>query len=256
MHSKNTDQDYRMSFTVNTREIEYTAPDGQRLIGYFATRVTDQPVAGVIVAPEWWGRNEYTEQRARELAEHGFAALAIDMYGDKKVTTAVPQASTWMNQTFEQPETIVDRAQAGLSTLAAQPEVNAEKLAAIGFCYGGKVVLDLARSGAQIEAVATFHAVLSPKAPAEKGKIKAEILVLHGELDSMVTLDDVASFRQEMHDAEVDHEVIIFEDAKHGFSNPLADERAKANNVDLGYNAEAERQGLEAMYELLDKHLK
>ncbi|OEC90832.1 dienelactone hydrolase family protein [Acinetobacter sp. YK3] len=245
-----------MSFTVNTREIEYTAPDGQRLIGYFATPVTDQPVAGVIVAPEWWGRNEYTEQRARELAEHGFAALAIDMYGDKKVTTAVPQASTWMNQTFEQPETIVDRAQAGLSTLAAQPEVNAEKLAAIGFCYGGKVVLDLARSGAQIEAVATFHAVLSPKAPAEKGKIKAEILVLHGELDSMVTLDDVASFRQEMHDAEVDHEVIIFEDAKHGFSNPLADERAKANNVDLGYNAEAERQGLEAMYELLDKHLK
>jgi dienelactone hydrolase len=245
-----------MSFTVNTREIEYTAPDGQRLIGYFATPVTDQPVAGVIVAPEWWGRNEYTEQRARELAEHGFAALAIDMYGDKKVTTAVPQASTWMNQTFEQPETIVDRAQAGLSTLAAQPEVNAEKLAAIGFCYGGKVVLDLARSGAQIEAVATFHAVLSPKALAEKGKVKAEILVLHGELDSMVTLDDVASFRQEMHDAEVDHDVIIFEDAKHGFSNPLADERAKANNVDLGYNAEAERQGLEAMYELLDKHLK
>ncbi|RPE47336.1 dienelactone hydrolase [Acinetobacter sp. BIGb0102] len=245
-----------MSFTVNTREIEYTAPDGQRLIGYFATPVTDQPVAGVIVAPEWWGRNEYTEQRARELAEHGFAALAIDMYGDKKVTTAVPQASTWMNQTFEQPETIVDRAQAGLSTLAAQPEVNTEKLAAIGFCYGGKVVLDLARSGAQIEAVATFHAVLSPKSPAEKGKIKAEILVLHGELDSMVTLDDVASFRQEMHDAEVDHDVIIFEDAKHGFSNPLADERAKANNVDLGYNAEAERQGLEAMYELLDKHLK
>ena len=210
----------------------------------------------MIVAPEWWGRNDYTEQRARELAEHGFAALAIDMYGDKKVTTDVPQASAWMNQTFEQPDTIVNRAQAGLNALAAQPGVNAEKLAAIGFCYGGKVVLDLVRSGADLKAVATFHAVLATGTPAEKGKVKAEILVLHGELDSMVTLDDVASFRQEMHDAEVDHEVIIFEDAKHGFSNPLADERAKANNVDLGYNAEAERQGLEAMYELLDKHLK
>ena len=210
----------------------------------------------MIVAPEWWGRNDYTEQRARELAEHGFAALAIDMYGDKKVTTDVPQALAWMNQTFEQPDTIVNRAQAGLNALAAQPGVNAEKLAAIGFCYGGKVVLDLVRSGADLKAVATFHAVLATGTPAEKGKVKAEILVLHGELDSMVTLDDVASFRQEMHDAEVDHEVIIFEDAKHGFSNPLADERAKANNVDLGYNAEAERQGLEAMYELLDKHLK
>jgi len=245
-----------MSFPITTREIEYTAPNGQRLIGYFATPTTDQPVAGVIVAPEWWGRNEYTEQRARELAEHGFAALAIDMYGDKRVTTEVPQASAWMNQTFEQADTIVNRAQAGLATLAAQPEVNTEKLAAIGFCYGGKVVLDLARSGADIKAVVTFHAVLAASAPAEKGKVKAEILVLHGELDSMVTLDNVASFRQEMHDADVDHEVVIFEDAKHGFSNPLADERAKANNVDLGYNAEAERQGLEAMYELLDKHLK
>ncbi|WP_278397607.1 dienelactone hydrolase family protein [Acinetobacter venetianus] len=245
-----------MSFPITTREIEYTAPDGQRLIGYFATPTTDQPVAGVIVAPEWWGRNEYTEQRARELAEHGFAALAIDMYGDKRVTTEVPQASAWMNQTFEQADTIVNRAQAGLATLAAQPEVNTEKLAAIGFCYGGKVVLDLARSGADVKTVVTFHAVLAASAPAEKGKVKAEILVLHGELDSMVTLDNVASFRQEMHDADVDHEVVIFEDAKHGFSNPLADERAKANNVDLGYNAEAERQGLEAMYELLDKHLK
>ena len=210
----------------------------------------------MIVAPEWWGRNDYTEQRARELAEHGFAALASDMYGDKKVTTDVPQASAWMNQTFEQPDTIVNRAQAGLNALAAQPGVNVKKLAAIGFCYGGKVVLDLVRSGADLKAVATFYAVLATGTPAEKGKVKAEILVLHGELDSMVTLDDVASFRQEMHDAEVDHEVIIFEDAKHGFSNPLADERAKANNVDLGYNAEAERQGLEAMYELLDKHLK
>lgn len=245
-----------MSFPITTREIEYTAPDGQRLVGYFATPTTNQPVAGVIVAPEWWGRNEYTEQRARELAEHGFAALAIDMYGDKRVTTEVPQASAWMNQTFEQADTIVNRAQAGLATLAAQPEVNTEKLAAIGFCYGGKVVLDLTRSGADIKAVVTFHAVLAASAPAEKGKVKAEILVLHGELDSMVTLDNVASFRQEMHDADVDHEVVIFEDAKHGFSNPLADERAKANNVDLGFNAEAERQGLEAMYELLDKNLK
>ena len=113
-----------MSFAIHTREIEYSAPDGERLIGYFAAPVTDEPVAGVIVAPEWWGRNDYTEQRARELAEHGFAALAIDMYGDKKVTTDVPQASAWMNQTFEQPDTIVNRAQAGLNALAAQPGVN------------------------------------------------------------------------------------------------------------------------------------
>ncbi|MEQ1149329.1 dienelactone hydrolase family protein [Acinetobacter johnsonii] len=244
-----------MTISIQTREIQYNAADGQRLVGYFAAPSSQTPHAGIIVAPEWWGRNEYTEQRARELAEHGYAALAIDMYGDKNVTTDAKQAYEWMMQTFANADTIVNRAQAGLDTLAAQPEVNADQLAAIGFCYGGKVVLDLARSGAPLKAVATFHATLAPKAPAIEGQIQGEILVLHGELDSMVTLDDVASFREEMHAAKVDHEVIIFEDAKHGFSNPLADERAKANGVDLGYNSEAERQGLDAMYDLLERNL-
>lgn len=244
-----------MTISIQTREIQYNAADGQRLVGYFAAPSSQTPHAGIIVAPEWWGRNEYTEQRARELAEHGYAALAIDMYGDKNVTTDAKQAYEWMMQTFADADTIVNRAQAGLDTLAAQPEVNADQLAAIGFCYGGKVVLDLARSGAPLKAVATFHATLAPKAPAIEGQIQGEILVLHGELDSMVTLDDVASFREEMHAAKVDHEVIIFEDAKHGFSNPLADERAKANGVDLGYNSEAERQGLDAMYDLLERNL-
>ncbi len=114
------------------------------------------------------GRNAYTEQRARELAEHGFAALAIDMYGDKKVTTAVPQASEWMNQTFEQPDTMCQPCPSRTDPLTAQPEVNAEKLAAIGFCYGGKVVLDLARSGADLAAVATFHAILKSKSTCRK----------------------------------------------------------------------------------------
>lgn len=244
-----------MTQAIQTREIQYTAADGSTLMGYFAAPESTQAVAGIIVAPEWWGRNEYTEQRARELAEHGYAALAIDMYGNKNVTTDAKQAYEWMMQTFSDAETIDTRSQAGLAALIDQPEVDATRLAAIGFCYGGKVVLDLARSGAALKAVATFHATLTPKAPAELGKVKAEILVLHGELDSMVTLDDVANFKEEMFAAQAPHEVIIFEDAKHGFSNPLADERAKANNVDLGYNAEAEEKSLAAMYELLARQL-
>lgn len=244
-----------MTSAIQTREIQYKAADGTQLIGYFAAPENSSGAAGIIVAPEWWGRNEYTEQRARELAEQGYAAFAIDMYGEKKVTTKASQANEWMMQTFTQPETIVQRATAALDTLSAQPEVDATRLAAIGFCYGGKVVLDLARSGANLKAVATFHANLSAQTPAQQGQVKAEILVLHGELDSMVTLDDVAQFKEEMFAAQVPHEVIIFEDAKHGFSNPQADERAKANGVDLGYNAEAEEKSLAAMYELLSRHL-
>lgn len=244
-----------MTSAIQTREIHYTAQDGTTLIGYFAAPESETPVAGVIVAPEWWGRTDYTLQRARELAEHGYAAFAIDMYGDKKVTTDAAQANDWMTQTFQDPDIIVNRAQAGLETLAAQPEVNADKLAAIGFCYGGKVILDLARSGVNLKAVASFHGNLTPKAPAEEGKIQAEILVLHGEKDSMVTLDDVATFRAEMDHAHVNYEVIIFDDAKHGFSNPLADERAKTNGVDLAYSPKAEQESLTAIYALLDRTL-
>ncbi|MFC2997493.1 dienelactone hydrolase family protein [Acinetobacter sichuanensis] len=245
-----------MTFAITTREIQYQAQDGTTLIGYFAAPESTQAVAGVIVAPEWWGRTEYTEQRARELAEHGFAALAIDMYGDKKVTTNVPQASEWMTQTFQNANTIVDRATAGLATLAAQPEVDATRLAAIGFCYGGKVVLDLARTGADLKAVVTFHAAnVSPRQEGDAQNIKAELLVLHGELDSMLSLEAIESFEQEMTTAQVKYEVIVFKGAKHGFSNTLADERAKANNVDLGYNVEAEQKGLAAMYQILDRTL-
>ncbi len=240
---------------IQTREIQYTAQDGQTLIGYFAAPADTQPVAGILVAPEWWGRNEYTEQRARELAEHGYAALAIDMYGDKKVTTDSQQAYAWMMQTFESDDTFVNRASAVLDILKTQAEVGGNNLAAIGFCYDGKVVLDLARANAPLQAVATFHANLSTATPAQVGQVQAEILVLHGELDSMVSLDDVAKFREEMHAAQVAHEVIVFEDAKHGFSNPLADERAKANGVDLGYNPDAEQKSLAAMYELLAERL-
>ena len=240
---------------ILTREIEYTANDGSTLIGYFAVPENANAVAAVLVAPEWWGRNAYTEQRARELAEHGYAAFAIDMYGDKKSTTTAAQANAWMSATFAEPDTIVTRARAALETVAAQPEVDASRIAGIGFCYGGKVMLDLARSGAALKAVTTFHAALGTQTPAQKDHVQAEILVLHGELDSMVSLDDVAQFKQEMHNAHVEHEVIVFEEAKHGFSNPQADERAQANGVDLAYNAAAEQQGLAAMYELLGKHL-
>lgn len=244
-----------MTVKIKTREIQYTAADGTQLFGYFAAPESDPAVAGVLVAPEWWGRNEYTEQRARELAEQGYAAFALDMYGDKKVTTDAKQAYEWMMQTFDHADTIVTRASAALNTLAQQKEVNADKLAAIGFCYGGKVVLDLARSGAALKAVVTFHATLATATPAQTGQVQAEILVQHGELDSMVSLEDVATFRNEMDAAQVKYQINIFEGAKHGFSNPMADERAKANGVDLAYNAAAEQQSLAAMYALLARQL-
>lgn len=241
--------------SIQTREIQYTAPDGTHLVGFFAYPTHQQPVAGVLIAHEWWGRNAFTEQRAIELAEHGYAALAIDMYGDKATTEIASEANAMMMATFAQDNIIIDRVTAGLNTLAQQAEVDATRLAAIGFCYGGKVVLDLARSGANLKAVVTFHGNLSTAQAAEKGKIKAEILVNHGELDSMVTLENVEQFRQEMQNADVKHHISILKDAKHGFTNPLADERAKANGVDLAFNAQAQQQSFADMYALFVRTL-
>lgn len=241
---------------ISTREIFYKDSHGQTLIGYLAYPEGNNNLPAVLVCPEWWGRNNYVEQRAHELAAHGYAAFAIDMYGDKKIADDAGTANAYMSATFDQPDTIVDRATAALNILAQQPEVNANKIAAIGFCYGGKVALDLARSGANIQAVATFHANLSAQNPAQAGHFQAEVLVSHGHDDSMVSLEDVDHFKQEMENAKVTYHVDIYPNAKHGFTNPAADENARKNGVDLGYNPLAEAESFDRMYALLDRILK
>ena len=241
---------------IRIREVQYQDSTGQNLVGFFAYPEGKSNLAAVMVCPEWWGRNDYIESRARELAEYGFAALAIDMYGDKKIAEDARQANEYMMATFEPDNVIVDRATAALNTLREQPEVDASRIAAIGFCYGGKVALDLARSGAELKAVATFHANLSAQNPAQEGTFKAEVVVAHGQEDSMVSLDDVEAFKQEMQNAKVKHRVDLYPNAKHGFTNPAADENARKNDVDLGYDALAEAESMDALYALLDRVLK
>jgi len=236
-----------MTSTIKTREIHYNAADGTNLVGYFAAPESDAPVAGVIVAPEWWGRTEYTEQRARELAEHGYAALAIDMYGDKKVTTDAGQANEWMTQMLNDQDKLMGRCRAILDDFADQLPVDGNRLGIAGYCFGGKIGLDMAREGMPLKAVATFHGNLSPKQPAEKGKFKAKVLVAHGRDDSMVSMEDVESFKQEMDKAGVDYTVDVYDNAKHGFTNPNADKRAADNGVDLGYNEAAANESWDKM---------
>lgn len=241
---------------VSIREISYQDSKGQNLIGYFAYPEGESHLAAVLVCPEWWGRNAYIESRAIELAEQGYAAFAIDMYGDKKQATDAKTANAYMLATFDDPTTIVDRATAGLKTLIAQPEVDAAHIGVIGFCYGGKVALELARSGADVKALNTFHAFLATQNPAKSGEFKAEVVVAHGAEDTMVSLDEIEQFKQEMSAAEVKYRVDIYPHAKHGFTNPSADENARKNAVDLGYDRLAETESMDAMYALFERTLK
>jgi len=242
--------------TTETRQIHYTAPDGAALVGYFAyPRDVALPVAGVVVCPEWWGVTEHPKDRALKLAEAGYAALAIDLYGDARVTDQVPIASGWMMELLHDQNALIARANAGLEVLAAQPEVDGTRLAVIGFCFGGKVALDMARAGLDVKAAVSFHGNLSPKSAAQAGVVKAEVQVHHGAADTMVPMVAVDSFKAEMDAAGVSYSVTIYPDAKHGFTNPAADARALANGVDLGYNEAADIASNEAMLSLLARVL-
>jgi dienelactone hydrolase len=225
---------------VKTQEIEYQQGDTplQGFLAYDDAAKGKRP--GVIVVHEWWGMNEHARNQAIRLAKAGYVAFALDMYGKGKIATHPKDAQTFMAEATKDPAVVVARFNAGLEILKKQPQVDADKIAAIGYCFGGGVALAMARAGADLNAVATFHAHLAPSGPAaEKGKVKAKILAQTGGQDVMVPKDQVEAFKKEMQDAGVDATVITYPNAKHSFTNPDA---AKAGMEQLAYDADADKK--------------
>ena len=227
---------------IQTREVPYTAADGTRLVGYHAwDDAISGPRPGVIVVHEWWGLNDYAKRRARDLAALGYSALAVDMYGDGRNTQHPDDAKAFMNAALADPAIPKARFQAGLDLLKAQPQTDPARLAAIGYCFGGKVVLDMARQGLPLAAVVSFHGALVTATPATPGSVKAKVLVEHGAADSFITPEQIAAFKAEMDQAGADYRFVELPGAKHGFSNPDADAH-KGHGLDLGYQKEADEQ--------------
>ncbi|HKA88575.1 MAG TPA: dienelactone hydrolase family protein [Haliangiales bacterium] len=234
---------------VKTQEIEYKQGD-TTLMGVLAY---DDAVKGkrpgVLVVHEWWGMNEHARNQAVRLAKAGYVAFALDMYGKGKVATHPKDAEAFMQAALK--EGAAARFNAGLEVLKKQPQVDADKIAAIGYCFGGGVVLGMARAGAALDAVATFHGHLAADGhPAEKGKIKAKILVQTGGADPMVPKEQVAAFEKEMKDAGVTPTVITYPKAKHSFTNPGAD---KAGMDGLAYDADADKKSWDELLTFLKK---
>ncbi|WP_028696925.1 dienelactone hydrolase family protein [Pseudomonas cremoricolorata] len=230
---------------VQTREIPYQDADGNRLIGYYAyddALTGKRP--GVVVVHEWWGLDNYAKRRARDLAALGYNALAIDMYGDGKHTEHPADAQAFMAQAMKDPAAAARRFDAGLDLLKIQPGTDKHRLGAIGYCFGGKVVLDAARRGARLDGVVSFHGALVTQTPAQPGAVRAKILVEHGADDSMVTPQQVADFKQEMQNANASFEFVSLPGAKHGFSNPDADRlgHGEHGGPDIGYNKAADER--------------
>lgn len=233
---------------IKHREIPYQSADGTKLIGYYAW---DDSIKGkrpgIVVVHEWWGLNDYARRRANELAALGYAALAIDMYGDGKHTEHKAEAMEMMHGAAADSKISMARAQAGLDLLKVQTEVDSSKLAAIGYCFGGKIVLDMARQGMELAGIVSFHGVLGTASPAQKGVIKARVLVLNGDADQFIPASDIAGIKKEMKEAGADFTFVSYPDAKHAFTSTDADRLGKENGMDIAYNAKADKASWKKM---------
>jgi dienelactone hydrolase len=191
---------------------------------------------GVLVVHEWWGLNDFARKRAEELAGLGYVALAADMYGRGRTTADREEAAKLAGALRDQPSLMRARAQAALATLAAQPQVDPRRLAAIGFCFGGTAVLELAYSAADLRGVVSFHGGLPLPQPGEGKNIKARVLILHGADDPFVKPAEIAAFEEAMRQAGADWQMVLYGGAVHSFTNP---EASKAGVPGVAYEPRA-----------------
>ena len=227
---------------VKGEPVTYTAGD-LTLNGYLAyddSITTKRP--GILVVHEWWGHNEYARKRARMLAELGYTALAVDMYGDGKQADHPGDAGKFASEVRQNLPEAKQRFAAAMRILQDHPTVDPEKIAAIGYCFGGGMVLQMARLGLGLDAVVSFHGSLATDTPAIPGTVKARILICDGADDRLVPPGQIQSFHKEMRAAGVDYKFISYPEAKHSFTNPDADMYAEKFNIPVGYNAEADRR--------------
>ena len=232
---------------VQTQNVSYQV-NGVELNGYLATpEGLVKKTPGILVVHEWWGHNDYARRRAEMLAELGYIAFALDMYGDGKVAEHPDDAKAYMQEATSNPKVLLDRFQGALDLLKQQEHIDPNNIAAIGYCFGGAVVLNMARSGSDIKAVVSFHGALATQNPAVKDTVKAKVLVLHGGNDAMVPEDQVKKFEQEMQAANVDYQLVTYDGVDHSFTNPAADEIGEKYSLPVSYDQEADEDSWQRM---------
>jgi dienelactone hydrolase len=236
--------------------VEYSAK-GVVMKGYFAyDKNIKGKRPGILVVHEWWGLNDYARKRARMLADLGYAALAVDMYGEGKQAEHPDDAGKFSSELMKNFDTAKDRFIAAMEFLKAQPVVDSANIAAIGYCFGGGIVLNMARQGVDLKGVASFHGSLTAIAPAQRGSVRAKILVLHGADDQFVTKEQVEAFKNEMKNAKADFRFIAYPGALHSFTNPEADEYGKKFHIPVAYNAAADKKSWNELKKFLQQIFK
>ncbi len=234
---------------VRSETVEYEV-DGTRLVGHLVwddSATGQRP--GVLVVHEWWGLNDHARAQAERLAKAGYVALAVDMYGDGKTTVHPEEAGQWAGAFGSNPELARGRFLAARDLLIAQESVDPERIAAIGYCFGGSVVLGMAEAGVDLDAVVSFHGSL-PTGAVEEGAVKAKVLVNHGAADPLVTAEQIQAFQAAMTQAGADWQMNIYGGAMHSFTNRAADGSVMPM---LMYDETADRRSWRAMLDLFDE---
>jgi dienelactone hydrolase len=238
---------------VVTKSIDYEQ-GGEKLKGYLAyddAKGGTRP--GVLVVHEWWGLNDYVKHRAEQLARMGYVAFAPDMYGGAKTTRDPKQAEAWMSAAVEAPGLLAARSKAGLDVLRRQPQTDKAHLAAIGFCFGGGTVLQLAYSGEPLDRVVSFHGTLAPPDATQANQIRTSILILHGAEDNFIKPETIDQVRKSLDGAKVDWYMVSYANAVHAFTNPDAD---SYNIPGIGYNEKAATRSWEEMQRFFNEKWK
>ena len=225
---------------LKEESVTYMA-DGVALKGfvvYDANKSGKRPA--ILVVHEWWGLNDYAKNRARQLAELGYIAMAVDMYGGGMTASNPQQAQEMSGPFYKNPQLAKTRLDAALSKVKEFKQTDVANIAAIGYCFGGSVVLNAAKLGADLKGVVSFHGGLAG-VPADKQKLKAKILVCHGAADKFVSEKDVDNFKHEMDSIHADYTFKIYANATHAFTNPDATKTGKEFNMPIEYNEAADK---------------
>jgi dienelactone hydrolase len=239
---------------VQAKVVTKTVPyrhNGVSLEGYLAY---DDAIKGkrpgVLIVHEWWGLNDYARRRAEQLAAMGYLAFALDMYGKGKVTQHPNQASEWMNQINQNIDTWRNRALAGFEVLSKAPNTDKKRIAAIGYCFGGATVQQLAYGGADLKGVVSFHGSLIPPTNIQSSDVIAKIMISHGSADPFAKPAQVQNYLAEMEKSGLDWQMIFYGGAKHSFTNPDAD---KVGMAALSYNKSADQRSWRHMKIFFDQ---
>lgn len=230
-----------LGFDIKTKQVTYKVGN-QEFKGFVASPKINKKKPGILIVHEWWGHNEYANMRAKMLAKEGYVALALDMYGDGKLADHPEQAGEMAKAVTQNMKTAESRFKAALDLLKSQPDVNPEKIAAIGYCFGGGIVLEMMRRGVDLDAVASFHGSLGiSQGKIPSGKIKTRVLVFNGADDKFVAQEDIEAFKHQMDEAKINYTFVNYPNAVHSFTNQDADKLAKQFGLPLAYNKKADK---------------